>query len=265
MRPSTVTTPLALAPSPRRTRRSPGARSSTSASVGAQTVVGRCSTWLGVDEGLAVEAHRLALARTRRRKPVVVLHVVVDAVEDDLAGLAGGRAARWRGGGPAGCRSAAAEARCGARFARSLVPITSTLPRAAWCGDGAHVEDRRRRLDHRPDRQRCRRAGGVERWRRSRRGRRPSRPSGSPRPAAAPTSGGGGAGRRRPTGSSRPLQRMVSSRLPPYSPDERSGDRVGAGRSPSLSGATASSRSRMIASAGIVFAFSSARSLAAGM
>ena len=56
---------------------------------------------------------------------------------------------------------------------------------------------------------------------------------------------------------------MVSSRLP-YSPDDAAATALG--RAASLaSGATASSRSKMIASAGIVLAFSSARSLAAGM
>ena len=42
-----------------------------------------------VDEGLAVEAHLAALTRLGG-EAFRVLHVVVDAVEDDLAGRAGG-------------------------------------------------------------------------------------------------------------------------------------------------------------------------------
>src|SRR4051794_9460666 len=62
---------------------------------------------------------------------------------------------------------------------------------------------------------------------------------------------------------SRPLQRIVSSRFP-YPPDDAAATALA--RAPCLaSGATASSRSKMIESAGNVFAFSKARSLAAGM
>ncbi len=66
-----------------------------------------------------------------------------------------------------------------------------------------------------------------------------------------------------PHSVSSPLQRIVSSRLP-YSPDCTAATALSRA-SGFASGATASSRSKMIASAGIVFAFSSARSLAAGM
>ena len=66
-----------------------------------------------------------------------------------------------------------------------------------------------------------------------------------------------------PHGVIRPLQRIVIS-LPPYSPDCAAATALVRAVS-LLSGATASSRSRIRASAGIVFAFSSARSLAAGM
>ena len=66
-----------------------------------------------------------------------------------------------------------------------------------------------------------------------------------------------------PHGVSSPLQRMVSS-LPPYRPDEAAAQAWP--RAASLaSGATASSRSKMMASHGMVWAFSSARALAAGM
>ena len=66
-----------------------------------------------------------------------------------------------------------------------------------------------------------------------------------------------------PHGVSSPLQRMVSSRLP-YSPEEAAAQALARAAS-FASGATASSRSKMMASAGMVLAFSSARSLAAGM
>ncbi|MEY4009580.1 MAG: hypothetical protein RLZZ93_272 [Actinomycetota bacterium] len=66
-----------------------------------------------------------------------------------------------------------------------------------------------------------------------------------------------------PHGVSRALQRMVSSRLP-YSPLFAAA--TACARAVSFaSGDTASSRSKMMASAGMPFAFSSARSLAAGM
>ena len=66
-----------------------------------------------------------------------------------------------------------------------------------------------------------------------------------------------------PHSVSRPLHRMVSSRLP-YSPDCTAATAL-ARASGFASGATASSRSKIIASAEIVLAFSSARSFAAGM
>jgi len=60
-----------------------------------------------------------------------------------------------------------------------------------------------------------------------------------------------------PQGVSRPLQRIVNSRRP-YSPEAAASH--AATRAESLaSGATASSRSKMIASAGKVLAFSKAR------
>ena len=62
---------------------------------------------------------------------------------------------------------------------------------------------------------------------------------------------------------SRPLTRIASSRLP-YSPDCTAAATV-ARASAFLSGATESSVSRISASAGIVLAFSSARSFAPGM
>ena len=66
-----------------------------------------------------------------------------------------------------------------------------------------------------------------------------------------------------PHGVSSPLQRMVSSRWP-YSPEATAAHALARADS-FASGATASSRSKMIESAGMVLAFSSARSLAAGM
>src|SRR3954452_19952905 len=60
-----------------------------------------------------------------------------------------------------------------------------------------------------------------------------------------------------------PLQRIAISRRP-YAPEPAAATALA--RAVSLaSGATASSRAKISASAGIVFAFSSARSLAAGM
>ena len=127
-------------------------------------------------------------------------------------------------------------------------------------GDRADVEDRRRRLDHRPDRRR-RAAGRVERGGDLVERRPPSRPWGSrpptapAAPAAARSSAPHGVAARCSGSSAR------GRRTRPTSPRRR----PARGRAALASGATASSRSKMIASHGIVLAFSSARSLAAGM
>ena len=78
----------------------------------------------------------------------------------------------------------------------------------------------------------------------------------APEAAAAATSSA-------PHGVSSPLQRIVTSRLP-YSPENAAATAFARAAS-FASGATASSRSKMSASHGIDFAFSSARSFDDGM
>ena len=202
------------------------------------------STWLGMDQRLAVEAQLDALAALGR-EPVGVLDVVVDAVEDHLAGLP----RREQRGGQVRHAAAGGRARAAARssLARSLVPITSTATRgwaamartskiAVGVSSIAQIGIDRRR------------ARGVE-LRGDRRRRRPTESTFGTTTADGPAATAA-ARSSAPHSVSSPLQRIVSSR-PPYSPDCTAATAF-ARASALASGATASSRSKMIASAGSV-------------
>ena len=192
-------------------------------------------------------------------EPVGVLHVVVDAVEDHLARLACGQhrrrevgherrrdrrpvshAAPWRG---RWCPSRAtptrggrrSRARRGSRSASRSSPrsrISAGAPAASSSAETVvEVRGRVDLRDRRPRQRRTRRRGAdvVD----------------APRRVEA-------------VAADRELASAVLARPPPR--------RTPAARAAGLaSGATASSRSKISASAGIVLAFSSARSLAAGM
>ena len=121
--------------------------SSTACSLGRERRVGALDL-AGVDQGLAVEA-QLAALPALGQEAVGVLHVVVDAVEDRLAGRPGRRAAPGRGRSAAAARPGTCSAY--SSLARSLVPITSTVSRSLARGDLLGVQHRGRRLDHRPE------------------------------------------------------------------------------------------------------------------
>ena len=175
------------------------------------------STWLGVDQRLAVEAHLDALAALGG-EALGVAHVVVDAVEDRPCRPPGPPARRSPGSasevGPAGDQ----------RGADLLGEVVGAHHQHARRAGGRRSRGRRRSPSaSRPSpRSTCRR-------RRRRRGAaatvvelgRRRRPSGSRRPtaAAAPAAARSSA----PHGVASPLQRIVSSR-PPYSPDVDRGD-----------------------------------------
>ena len=213
----------------------------------------------GVDQGLAVEA-QLAALPALGQEAVGVLHVVVDAVEDRLAGRPRGQQRQRRGRSAAAARPGTCSAY--SSLARSLVPITSTVSRVAaprrsprrgasraasrpspraWCARARRTTPSRRRA--RAPRRRC--SPWVRRSRRARRRRRP-------------------AGRRRATAVSAPLTRIVTSRRAVLAAGRRGAG--GARARPAWRRARRRPRGRGSGRRrGCVFAFSSARSLDAGM
>ena len=229
---------------------------STSSGGGSPRRVGR-STWLGVDQRLAVEAHLDALAAlggepvgvvarrcTRRRRSAVP----ASRAPSTAVARYGVRLARP--GTPSGTRSSRA---------RSLVPTTRTptrgcaaRTRTSKIAVGVSIIAQIDVSVAPPASSRAATSSsvveGVDLGDDD-----GGRPGVQPRPR----------GRRSPTPS--PVRCSGSSaaaaRTPPTSRRRRRGWRASA----LASGATASSRSKMIASHGIVLAFSSARSLAAGM
>ena len=236
IRPSTVTTPRPSAAAA--VNASMTSRAASTSSVGGRPgVVGRLDLARG-GQRLAVEAHLDALAALGG-EALVVADVVEHAVEDRHAGLArrehGGRQVRREVGAPG-------DAERRAELTGEVVGADHEHADARVGGDGADVEDRRRRLDHGPDRGR-RRAAGVEPGGDVVDVRRAGRPWGSRRPTA-PGAGGGG--------------EVVA--CPTAWPGRCSGSSAGGGRSrptstaatacsraqPLASGATASSRSKMM-------------------
>ena len=181
IRPSTVTTPSPSASAAANGVDHPLRPCSTSSAGRRPRRVGRLDLARG-GRGLAVEAELDALAALGG-EALGVADVVVDAVEDDLAGLAGGSRSPSPGTAPGCCarRLSGPAARWPGRWCPSRAPDTR-----GWAASRPDVEDRRRRLDHRPDRHvpspppASSRAATSSRWARS------SRPSGSrPPPAAA--------------------------------------------------------------------------------
>ena len=218
--------------------------SSTACSLRGERRVGALDL-AGVDQGLAVEAHLAALPALGQ-EAVGVLHVVVDAVEDRLAGRRGRRAARGESPVSSGC---AARAR-----ARRTAPW-----RGRWCPSPARSAGRRRAAISSA----CSIASGVStiahsfvcsgapcRLHRRRPARAPRRRC---RPWARRSRPGPAAHAAARSSSchsvSAPLTRIVTSRAP-YSPDAAAAQ--AASRAAGLaSGATASSRSRISASHGM--------------
>ena len=166
MRPLWVTTPLPAAMASSKVAMSARA-SSTASAVGAQTAVGRLDL-ARVDERLAVEAH-LAALDALGLEAVGVLDVVVDAVEDHLAGGPGGEQAQAE----AGEQRLAAGHVLGVELLGQVVGAHDQHGEAlGGGGDLLGVEHGDRRLDHGPDRGVVGGAGrprGPPRWRRRRR------------------------------------------------------------------------------------------------
>ena len=254
IRPSTVTTPRPAACASSKaaiTRR----EKSISSARRRPHVVGRRDL-AGMHQRLAVEPHRLSLARLGEES-LGVADVVVHAVEDHLAGLAG---AEQRHRQRRQQRRALGQ-HAGPQLLGEVVVAHHEHADAIVGGDRADVEDRGRRLDHRPDRHLVRSAGGgqlqrdlvevVARVDLRDHDRRRARLGGGGEVGRAPLRVEPVAADRRPRAVRRRPSLAAATAL---------------ARATSLaSGATASSRSKISASAGIVLAFSRARSLAAGM
>ena len=172
IRPSTVTTPR---PSATASSNAAITRSaySTSDCRRRPHVVGRFDL-ARMDQRLAVETHLHALTALGL-EALGVLHVVVHAVEDDLACLAGGEQRR----GEVRHERVAARHERRAQLLGEVVGAHHEHRDPRVGGDLADVEHRRRRLDHRPDAHRVGCTGGVELCRHLVRRSRPSRPSGS--------------------------------------------------------------------------------------
>ena len=219
IRPSTVITPLPSA-MPSSHASMTRCECSTSASVGENALVARLD--LGrVDERLAVEAHLGALDALGS-EPLGVLHVVVHAVEDDLAGERGLRSRIGRGPTAAGAR-----------------PGHQAGPKLFGQVVGAHDEHgeafrRRGDLDgalrsppasRASPRSWCARVHRSDSKQRPRRGRRPRRELIFGTTTAGRAGGRRGhAGRPRHHSVSRPLMRIVSSRSPVLAAAHRGGD-----------------------------------------
>ena len=130
---------------------------STSSALGAKVGVARLDL-ARVDERLAVEAELAALLALGEEAGLV-LDVVVDAVEDHLAGGPGGEQAEAEAGS-SGWRPGTCSA--WSSLARSLVPITSTARRSDDAAISSALQHGDRRLEHRPDLRVVGRAAGLE-------------------------------------------------------------------------------------------------------
>ena len=209
-----------------------------------------------MDQRLAVESELDSL-RTFGLEAVAIRDVVVDPVENRLAGFACSQEPRW----PSGEEGRVVRQPAGreASRARSLVPITITDTRgcaaislASRIAVGVSIIAHTVIVLGAPAESSCAATSSTY----------PAEATFGTTTAEA-VDLAIAARSAAPHCVSRPLQRIVNSRVP-YAPEAAAAQ--AALRADSLaSGATASSRSKMMQSAGSVFAFSSARSLAAGM
>ena len=145
MRPSTVTTPRPSATAA--VKASMTRRAAAISSVGRRPGVVAGLDLAGMDERLAVEAHLDALAALGG-EALLVVDVVEHPVEDRHARLASARTAVARYGVRL-ARPGHAERH--AQLTGEVVGADHEHADARVGGDGAGFEDRRRRLDHRPD------------------------------------------------------------------------------------------------------------------
>ena len=259
MRPSSWTTPLSLF-----SGRSNAAMillaCATSSALGEKAALQGLDL-VRMDQGLAVEAHVAGLAAFTR-EALRVAEVVVDAVQDiDAVGVR----RRHAGHQPRQHRPAA-RARCSRAYPWRDHWCPSRMRRAGFpnraaCGrERQHIEQRDRRLDHRPDAGRavgaaCRAGAGR-----------------STRAAAGSRSSAPGSRRARRVAAA--SDRRLPGRVEAVDADDDFARAEPAGATASMtcsraaalaSGATESSRSRMTASAGRVRAFSIARAFEPGM